>query len=56
MTKEELKELIIHKGLNLTDMIDIVIELNGYIGVGLITLGDQLKEYCYNKIQNSNYE
>lgn len=33
----------------LTDAIDAVVDLNGLIGVGLISLGDQLKEYCYSK-------
>ena len=29
---------------------DVVVDLNGFIGVGLIRLGDDLKEYIYDKI------
>ena len=32
----------------LTEVIDAVVEINGIIGVGLISLGDDLKDYCYN--------
>ncbi len=56
MTKEEIKELLLTRNLQITDVIDIVIELNAFIGVGLITLGDDLKEYCYNKIESRPYE
>ncbi len=56
ITKEEIKDLIINKNLNITEVIDVVIELNGFIGIGLITLGDQLKDYCYSKIKRSYYE
>ena len=56
MNKEEIKRLILEEGLNITDLIDIVIEINGFIGVGLITLGDGLKEYCYNKIDKRQHE
>lgn len=48
--KEELKKLVLNRGLTLTDLIDVVIELNAIIGVGLITLGDNLSDYCKSKI------
>ena len=32
-------------------VIDAVVEVNGIIGVGLITLGEQLNEYCRSKIR-----
>ena len=51
MEKEELKKLIAEGKFTLADVIDAVVELNGIIGVGLITLGDQLKEYCRYKIK-----
>ena len=35
----------------LTEVIDAIIEINGIIGVGLISLGDNLKEYCYSHTQ-----
>ena len=48
--KKEIKRLIEIDGLEITDVIDVVIELNGIIGVGLISLGEDLKQYCYDKI------
>lgn len=56
MSKEEIKNLVLNEGLEITDLIDVVIELNGFIGVGLISLGDGLKEYVYSKIKPSSYE
>jgi hypothetical protein len=50
MSKEELLDLVITKGLTIEQLIDVVVEYNGIIGVGLITLGDQLKKYCTDKI------
>ena len=46
---EQMKQEILHGHFTLTEVIDAIIEINGLIGVGLITLGDQLKEYCYSK-------
>ena len=48
--KKEIKRLIEIDGLEITDVIDVVIEVNGIIGVGLISLGEDLKQYCYDKI------
>ena len=48
MTKEEIKKQILDGKLTITDVIDVVVEINGIIGVGLITLGAQLKEYCWS--------
>ena len=56
MTKEEIKELVLKRGLDVYDVIDVVIELNGLIGVGLITLGDNLKDYTVKKIQKRSTE
>ena len=56
MENEKIKELILNEGLTITDVIDAVVELNGFVGVGLITLGDQLKEYCESKIQKRSVE
>ena len=50
MTKEQIKKLMIDEGLTLTDMIDVVVDVNGIIGVGLIRLGDDLQDYCHEKI------
>lgn len=49
ISKERLKEMLLEEKFTLTDVIDEVIEINALIGVGIITLGNGLKEYCYNK-------
>lgn len=57
MSKEELIGLMLTKGLTIEQLIDTVVEYNGIIGVGLITLGNQLKEYCTDKINTGiSYE
>lgn len=57
MSKEELIGLMLTKGLTIEQLIDTVVEYNGIVGVGLITLGNQLKEYCTDKINTSiSYE
>ena len=53
MNKEKIKTLVEKEGLTLTDLIDVVVELNGFIGVGLVQLGDNLKDYCYDKIKEN---
>tara|TARA_R110002020_G_scaffold206695_1_gene412009 strand:- start:481 stop:645 length:165 start_codon:yes stop_codon:yes gene_type:complete len=50
MTKQELTELIASEEIELSDVIDIVIELNGIIGVGLISFGEACQEYINGKI------
>lgn len=51
MKKEELVKLILDGEITITQVIDEVIEINGIIGVGLISLGDGLKKYCHDKIK-----
>lgn len=51
ITKEQIKELVENHNLELKDLIDVVIELNGFIGVGLISLGDNLQEYVHSQIK-----
>lgn len=51
MEKSEIKKLVLEQGLTITDLIDAVVEINGIIGVGLISLGDGLKAHCYDKIK-----
>lgn len=53
ITKEEIKNLLLNKGLEITDVIDMIVETNGLIGVGLISLGNDLKDYCHKKIKNA---
>jgi hypothetical protein len=45
LTKSEIQQLLIDETLSLTDLIDAVIEVNGIIGVGLITLADDMSDY-----------
>lgn len=45
MNQTQIKEAITNGDLVLTDVIDAVIDLNGIIGVGLITLGDDIQKY-----------
>ena len=53
MNKEEIKELVLNQGLTITDLIDVVVDLNGFVGVGLITLGEDLHGYCIDKINKN---
>lgn len=51
MDKAEVKKLILDKELTVTDVIDAVIEMNGLIGVGIITFSESLNKYCMDKIK-----
>ena len=53
MTKQELTELVKSEQVTVTDVIDIVIELNGFVGVGLISLGEDIEKYIVGKISKS---
>lgn len=50
MSKAELTKLVESGEITLTDVIDVVVELNGFIGVGLISLGEGLDKYVKDKI------
>tara|TARA_Y100000310_G_scaffold97802_1_gene95445 strand:+ start:2971 stop:3381 length:411 start_codon:yes stop_codon:yes gene_type:complete len=43
--KDRIRTVLHEEEANLTDIIDMVIEDNGIIGVGLITLAEQLSNY-----------
>lgn len=45
ITKEEIEKLILERGLTLTDVIDVVIDLNGIVGVGFVSLAAQISDY-----------
>ena len=45
ITKQEIETLILERGLTLTDVIDVVIELNGFVGVGFIAFADSISNY-----------
>lgn len=46
MTKEQIKLLALEDEIDVLDVIDAVIEANRIIGVGLITLGEDLRSHC----------
>jgi len=46
--KEALRKSITDGEFTLADVIDVVIEENGYIGVGLISLGEDVYRYIVN--------
>ena len=56
ITNEEILQLVLENNLTITRLIDVVVKHNGIIGVGLITLGDQLKEYVNSKIEKHSAE
>ena len=45
MNRQEIIDALKAGTFTLTDVIDAVVEVNGIIGVGLVTLGEQLNEY-----------
>ncbi len=49
ITKDEIKSQILNRSLTLTDVIDVVCELNGFVGVGYITFADQIRDYIRDK-------
>jgi hypothetical protein len=49
-TQEEIIKMLQDEDINLAAVIDAVIEVNGIIGVGLITLGENLNDYVISKI------
>jgi hypothetical protein len=55
ISSDEIRLLILTRGLTICDVIDEAIKLNGIIGVGIITLGEQLEQYCLDKIKTGNH-
>lgn len=53
ITREEIKDLILQRGLIIEDVIDAVCDLQGRTGVGYISLGDYLRDYCRQKIRRN---
>jgi hypothetical protein len=45
MTDKELREAMQNGDLNVERVLDLVIELNGIVGVGLISLADTIYNY-----------
>ena len=55
ITKEEIQILISERKMNIIDVIDVIVELNGLCGVGLITLGNALRQHCYELAESYDY-
>ncbi len=45
ITKQQIETLILERGLTLTDVIDVVSELNGFVGGGFIAFADSISDY-----------
>lgn len=45
ITDEDIQYLLEHTDMSLTRVLDIVIKMNGIIGVGLITLAENVSNY-----------
>ena len=56
MNRDEIIDLILNQNLTITDVIDAAIEINGIVGVGLVTLADQLKDYVIGKLHPHSEE
>lgn len=48
--KKEIERIVLEEGMIVEDVIDVVIKLNGLVGVGLVSLGDKLRDYCMAQI------
>jgi len=46
----DILDLMVEHQMNLTDVIDMVILNNGVIGVGLVSLGDNIREHVRSRI------
>jgi hypothetical protein len=51
MEKEKLHALLRSEQLTLKDVIDAVIEINAFVGVGVIQLADEVNEYILERIR-----
>jgi len=49
MSTEELHKLLKDREFTIEDVIDAIIFLNRIVGVGRISLGDSIRDYCYHK-------
>ena len=54
MMNGELHQLLKDREFAIEDVIQAIIQLNGIVGVGRISLGDTLKNYCYHRAKDYN--
>ena len=52
MSTEELHRLLKDKEFTIEDVIDAIIFLNGIVGVGKISLGDSIRDYCHHRAKD----
>ena len=52
ITKDEIKELMLEHGLNIEDVLEVLIEANGIIGVGLISLANNISDHIKEQIRS----
>ena len=52
MTNERLYQLLRDGEFKIEDVINAIIQINGIVGVGKISLGDSIKDYCYHKAKD----
>ena len=52
MKEDRIKELIIKEGLDMQKLIDVVVDINGLLGVGIISLADDTHEYIMSKLKH----
>jgi len=50
LTNKEIVNWLVSNDIGLSDVIDAVIDVNGIIGVGLITLAEGLSQYVQDQI------
>ena len=54
---EDINDLVMEHRFTLTKMTDWVIKANSFVGVGLISLGEDMKKYIQDKIEpNPNFD
>ena len=52
MSTEELDKLLEDKECTIEEVIQAIIQLNGIEGVGKISLGDTLRDFCYHRAED----
>ena len=48
---EEIAKIFIENDIGIDEVLETMIESNGYVGVGLVTFGDYLRDYVMDKIK-----
>ena len=48
---EEIAKIFIENDIGIDEVLETMIESNGYVGVGLVTFGSYLKDYVMSKIE-----